>query len=67
MRRLDEKGRSIIVLHYFLGLPLSEVATCLGIPVGTVKSRLNRALGDMRSEATEPVPAAPLASGGSVG
>jgi RNA polymerase sigma-70 factor, ECF subfamily len=40
MRRLDEQGRSIIVLHYFLGLPLSEVATSLGVPVGTVKSRL---------------------------
>jgi RNA polymerase sigma factor (sigma-70 family) len=67
MRRLDEQGRSIIVLHYFLGLPLSEVATCVGAPVGTVKSRLNRALGDMRAEAVEPVPAASLASGGSVG
>jgi RNA polymerase sigma-70 factor (ECF subfamily) len=67
MRRLDEQGRSIIVLHYFLGLPLSEVATCVGVPVGTVKSRLNRALGDMRAEAAEPVAAAPLASGGSVG
>jgi RNA polymerase sigma-70 factor (ECF subfamily) len=53
MHRLDERGRSIIVLHYFLDLPLSEVATCLGIPEGTVKSRLNRALGAMRSEVTE--------------
>jgi len=45
---LDEQGRSIIVLHYFLGLPLSEVATCLGIPVGTAKSRLHRSLAVMR-------------------
>jgi RNA polymerase sigma-70 factor (ECF subfamily) len=67
MRRLDEQGRSIIVLHYFLGLPLSEVATALGTPVGTVKSRLNRALGDMRAEAREAVPAPSLASGGTVG
>jgi RNA polymerase sigma-70 factor (ECF subfamily) len=66
MRRLDEQGRSIVVLHYFLGLPLSEVATTLGIPVGTVKSRLNRALGEMRSEAREAAPAPSLASGGTV-
>ena len=55
------------MLHYFLGLPLSEVATCLGTPVGTVKSRLNRALGDMRAEAGSAAPAASLASGGTVG
>jgi RNA polymerase sigma-70 factor (ECF subfamily) len=67
MERLDAQGRSIIVLHYFLGLPLSEVATCLGLPVGTVKSRLNRALGDMRAEAGAAMPERRLASGGSVG
>jgi RNA polymerase sigma-70 factor (ECF subfamily) len=67
MRRLDEQGRSIIVLHYFLGLPISEVATTLGIPVGTVKSRLNRALGDMRSEARNAAPAPALASRGTLG
>ena len=67
MRRLDEQGRSIIVLHYFLGLPLSEVATSLGIPVGTAKSRLNRALGDMRAEVGRAAPTASLASGGTVG
>jgi RNA polymerase sigma-70 factor (ECF subfamily) len=48
LRRLDENGRAIVVLHYFVGLPLPEVAGTLGIPVGTVKSRLHRALGDMR-------------------
>ena len=67
MQRLDEQGRSIIVLHYFLGLPISEVSTCLGVPEGTVKSRLNRALRDMRAEAGTAVPVASLASGGTVG
>ena len=67
MRRLDEQGRSIIVLHYFLGLPLSEVATCLGVPMGTVKSRLSRALGDMRAEARPGSGATSLASGGTLG
>jgi len=55
LRHLDERGRAVVVLHYFLGLPLTEVATTLGIPVGTVKSRLHRALGEMRvAMAAEP-------------
>jgi RNA polymerase sigma-70 factor (ECF subfamily) len=49
LRQLDERTRVVVVLHYFLGLPLTEVAVTLGIPVGTVKSRLNRALGEMRA------------------
>lgn len=48
LRRLDPRGRAIVVLHYYLGVPLTEVAATLGIPVGTVKSRLHRALGEMR-------------------
>jgi len=48
LRHLDEKGRAIVVLHYYLGMPLTDVAATLGIPVGTVKSRLHRALGEMR-------------------
>jgi RNA polymerase sigma-70 factor (ECF subfamily) len=49
LRQLDEGGRAIVVLHYYLGMPLTDVAATLGIPVGTVKSRLNRALRDMRT------------------
>jgi len=48
LRRLDEKGRAIVVLHYYLGMPLTEVAATLGVPLGTVKSRLHHALEDMR-------------------
>ena len=48
MQRLDDAGRAIVVLHYFLGLPLTDVAATLGVPIGTVKSRLHRALGEMR-------------------
>ena len=67
MRRLDEQGRAIVVLHYFVGMPLTEVAASLRVPVGTVKSRLHRALGDMRSEAADSVPATTFASGGKPG
>jgi RNA polymerase sigma-70 factor, ECF subfamily len=48
LRGLDERERAIVVLHYYLGLPLTEVAATLGIPVGTAKSRLHRALGLLR-------------------
>ena len=64
MRRLDERGRAIVVLHYFLGMPLSDVAVTLGIPVGTVKSRLHRALGEMRVEVgAEPSSSSPVTGG----
>jgi RNA polymerase sigma-70 factor (ECF subfamily) len=48
LRRLDAQGRAIVVLHYYLGLSLTDVSGTLGIPIGTVKSRLHRALSDMR-------------------
>ena len=64
MRRLDEGGRAIVVLHYFLGMPLTDVASTLGIPIGTVKSRLHRALGEMRvAVETEPPTPAPITGG----
>ncbi len=48
LETLDADGRAIVVLHYYLGLPLTEVAAALKIPVGTVKSRLHHALRKMR-------------------
>jgi RNA polymerase sigma-70 factor (ECF subfamily) len=64
MRRLDENGRAIVVLHYFLGMPLTDVATTLGVPIGTVKSRLHRALGEMRTSVeTDAAPASPVPGG----
>jgi RNA polymerase sigma-70 factor (ECF subfamily) len=38
--RLDADARTILVLHHLDGRGLSEVASMLGIPVGTAKSRL---------------------------
>ena len=34
--------REVIVLHYFADLPVDEIAGLLGVPTGTVKSRLSR-------------------------
>lgn len=47
--RLEPEMRAVIVLHHYLDLPLPTVAATLGIPVGTAKSRLHRALGLMRA------------------
>ena len=52
LRRLDASWRAVVVLHYYLGVPLPEVATTLGIPLGTAKSRLHRSLLAMRDEMT---------------
>jgi RNA polymerase sigma-70 factor (ECF subfamily) len=38
--RLDADARTILVLHHLDGRGLAEVASVLGIPVGTAKSRL---------------------------
>jgi RNA polymerase sigma-70 factor (ECF subfamily) len=38
----------VIELGYFDGLSSSEIASHLGIPIGTVKSRTARALGLLR-------------------
>ena len=48
LRHLDPEWRAVVVLHYFLGMPLPEVASMLGIPLGTAKSRLHRSLLAMR-------------------
>jgi RNA polymerase sigma-70 factor (ECF subfamily) len=45
---IDPAQRAVVVLHYYLDLTLPETAAALGIPVGTAKSRLNRALDAMR-------------------
>ena len=50
LRRLQPDQRAVVVLHYFLGLPLPETADALGIPLGTAKSRLHRSLAAMRAD-----------------
>jgi RNA polymerase sigma-70 factor (ECF subfamily) len=47
--RLEPEARALIVLHHYLDLPLPEVASVLGIPLGTAKSRLHRAIQSMRA------------------
>lgn len=44
---LDPDERLVVVLHYWADLPLADDAARTGWPVGTVKSRLHRALGKL--------------------
>jgi len=46
--RLAIDQRVVIVLHFYLGLQLAEVAGILDIPIGTAKSRLHRGLAVLR-------------------
>jgi RNA polymerase sigma-70 factor (ECF subfamily) len=41
--------RMVVVLHYWLDLPLDEIAGVLGLPVGTVASRLARAKAELHA------------------
>lgn len=47
INKLTHKSREIIVMHYYSGLKLSEIAAILNIPLGTCKSRLNSALSSL--------------------
>ncbi len=48
-RRLSIDHRAVVVLHHYLDLPLDEVAETLGVPVGTVRSRLHYAMRGLRA------------------
>ena len=43
LQSLSPKLRAVVVLRYLQGLSYEEVGEVIGTPVGTVKSRLNRA------------------------
>lgn len=44
---LPEKGRVALVLFYYQGLAYQEIAEVLEVPLGTVKSRIHNALGQL--------------------
>jgi RNA polymerase sigma-70 factor (ECF subfamily) len=46
--RIAIDQRVVVVLHYYLDLPVTEVAEILDIPYGTAASRLHRGLESMR-------------------
>jgi RNA polymerase sigma-70 factor (ECF subfamily) len=50
MRSLDPEDRAILHLHYFVDLPINEVARVLGISAGAAKTRIYRAAHRLRPE-----------------
>jgi RNA polymerase sigma-70 factor, ECF subfamily len=60
-RRLPPEQAAVFVLHHYLGWPLAEIAATIGIPLGTVKSRLHYATSSLRgaleADARPPTPA----------
>jgi RNA polymerase sigma-70 factor (ECF subfamily) len=54
--RLSMDQRAVVVLHHYMDMAVDDVAGMLGIPPGTARSRLNRAISRMREalEAEQP-------------
>ena len=60
---LAPEHRALVVLHYYLGMPLPEAASSLGLSLGAAKSRLHRAMATLRrtfvgdtADPTTPIP-----------
>lgn len=53
-RELSPEQRAVVVLHHYYGYPLTEIATLLGIPEGTARSRLHYGVRRIRA-ALDPV------------
>jgi RNA polymerase sigma factor (sigma-70 family) len=49
LARLPEVGRTVLTLYYLEGLPVAEITKVLGIPAGTVKSRLHAARNELKA------------------
>lgn len=47
---LPPERRVVVILRYGLGRPVAEIAELVGVPVGTVQSRLARALAELRAQ-----------------
>jgi RNA polymerase sigma-70 factor (ECF subfamily) len=47
-RQLSTEQRTVVVLHYLVGLPLQEIADIVDVPYGTIGSRIHTAKGRLR-------------------
>jgi len=57
VRRLRPAEQEVVYLRYFLDLSEAEMAGALAVPPGTVKSRLHRAIGRLRTVVDQEFPA----------
>jgi RNA polymerase sigma factor (sigma-70 family) len=50
INKLPLKIREIVIMHYYIGLKINEIAESLQIPLGTCKSRIHTALSKLRKQ-----------------
>lgn len=50
LSKLSKVNREVVVLRYFVQLTEAQTASVLGVPAGTVKSRLSRALASLAGD-----------------
>ena len=48
-KRLSPEHRAVFVMHHHAGLPLAAIAEIVGVPLGTVKSRLHHSIRNLRA------------------
>jgi RNA polymerase sigma-70 factor (ECF subfamily) len=48
-QRLSPEHRAVFVMHHHAGLPLAAIAEVVGVPLGTVKSRLHNSIRNLRA------------------
>lgn len=44
LQKVDEETRSLLILRFYENLSYQELAECLELPLGTIKSRLHKAI-----------------------
>ena len=49
LRRLDPELRATVVLRFYADISMPQVALAMAVPEGTVKSRLHRAVSELRA------------------
>jgi RNA polymerase sigma-70 factor (ECF subfamily) len=53
LRNLSLDGRTVVVLHHYLGMTYEQIGAALQIPTGTAKSRLHYAVEQLRQALEE--------------
>ncbi|PZS01932.1 MAG: RNA polymerase subunit sigma-70 [Pseudonocardiales bacterium] len=59
VEQLPEAEQDVLALCAWAGLSYADAAEALGVPIGTVRSRLSRARADLHRRTADPAPSAP--------